>query len=503
MKTTRPTELGRLGAMVSVSALLAACGGGGGGAGGNGGGNTTSQTSTNTTSQTDTNTTSDTSTNTTSQTTTSTGNGTGATPDLVFGSIHGIVGEHVGFALTTDAAGNIYTSGRYDGDIDFGLGVLPPAGKRYLLKLDPAGHPLWQKSYGGGLIRSMLTDAAGNLLVVGSVYNGTDLGNGPVNLSTGQGLFVMKIDPAGTPLWIKTFATYIGNDVYDWMLAIGPSSELAVIATLKTDVDLGGGTLAAHGKRDVVVAKLDAAGGHLWSKRFGGPDEDLGIGVAVDAQGAVLITGQAMGIDLGGGPLGATGTMFLAKLDSAGQHVWSKALGGGPGDVAPSGMTLDPSGNITVTGMAPAGFDLGGGTQFAAGADSTCFVAKLSGSGAHLWSRAFGCGLPEDVLLGPRVATGPDGSVAVSGTFTGVVDFGFGPLMAKATDALVYRLDAGGNPLWVKPVRSQGVDNGQAIAVDASGNVISTGWVDEDVDLGGGLLDAHGSMSVFLAKYGP
>ena len=65
------------------------------------------------------------------------------------------------------------------------------------------------------------------------------------------------------------------------------------------------------------LAKLDAAGGHRWSKRFGDAHDELGITVAADGAGNALLTGDLDGtIDFGLGPLVSAGAlnMFVAKF---------------------------------------------------------------------------------------------------------------------------------------------------------------------------------------------
>ncbi len=82
-------------------------------------------------------------------------------------------------------------------------------------------------------------------------------------------------------------------------------------------LDAGGGPLASAGARDVFVAKLDLAGEHVWSKRFGdGASQTLG-SVAVDRDGNVVLTGAFAGtLDLGAGPLTSVDALdiFVAKL---------------------------------------------------------------------------------------------------------------------------------------------------------------------------------------------
>jgi hypothetical protein len=71
------------------------------------------------------------------------------------------------------------------------------------------------------------------------------------------------------------------------------------------------------GMEDLFVAKLDGAGNHLWSYSWGDPLVQSGRGVAIDGKGNVLVAGVlAGGVDFGFGPLlSAGGTdMLVLKL---------------------------------------------------------------------------------------------------------------------------------------------------------------------------------------------
>jgi len=77
------------------------------------------------------------------------------------------------------------------------------------------------------------------------------------------------------------------------------------------------------------VVKLDTAGNHVWSKGFVGAHcQESSDCVAVDSTGAAVIIGWADGpIDFGGGPTADGSGFFVAKLDALGTLAWSKAFG--------------------------------------------------------------------------------------------------------------------------------------------------------------------------------
>lgn len=139
-------------------------------------------------------------------------------------------------------------------------------------------------------------------------------------------------------------------------------------------LDLGAGQATANGIA-IFLAKLSGLdGSHLWSKYFPGSHvQTLSYGVAVDGSGSVLITGymysggiQPGSVDFGGGPLPCVGDYatsgFVAKFSGVdGSHIWSKGFGCCTGWGQGTGVAVDPSGNVLVTGEFGGTVDFGGG----------------------------------------------------------------------------------------------------------------------------------------------
>lgn len=108
---------------------------------------------------------------------------------------------------------------------------------------------------------------------------------------------------------------------------------------------------------------------------------------------------------------------------------------------------------------------------------SDVFVTKLLSTGAYGWTRTFG-GSESDVAT--SLAVGLDGSVYVTGDFSGTVDFDPGngqdiKTAAGSTDVFVSRLSAAGDYLWSRTVGAGFADNAYDIAVDVHGNCIVAG----------------------------
>ncbi|MBI4705509.1 MAG: hypothetical protein HY744_30820 [Deltaproteobacteria bacterium] len=127
--------------------------------------------------------------------------------------------------------------------------------------------------------------------------------------------------PPGAQLWSKAF----GGASIGYSVAVDGSGSALVTGSFDGTVDFGGGPLTSAGGYDIFVAKLDNAGGHLWSKSFGDASGQGGWAIAADGSGNVLVTGGFAGaVDFGGGPLTSAGggDIFVAKLDPSGNPVW-------------------------------------------------------------------------------------------------------------------------------------------------------------------------------------
>ncbi|MFQ5510416.1 MAG: FlgD immunoglobulin-like domain containing protein, partial [Candidatus Krumholzibacteriia bacterium] len=161
-------------------------------------------------------------------------------------------------------------------------------------------------------------------------------------------------------------------------------------------------------------------------------------------------------------------------------------------------VAVDASGNVIVTGYFQGTVDFGGGPLVSAG-NLDIFVAKYDASGVHQWSQRFGSTSPD---AGFAVAVDASGNVIVTGYFRGTVDFGGGPLVGAGTsDIVVAKYDASGVHQWSQGFGSTSIDTGYRVAVDASGNVIVTGIFQGAVDFGGGPLVGAGNFDIFVAKY--
>ncbi len=398
--------------------------------------------------------------------------------------------EHAGYenagpmSVAVDPGKNVVVVGTMVGSTDFGGGLLPAQSyDAFVAKFDEAGHHVWSKNFGDAAFQgatSVATDALGNVVVVGSFAGNIDFGGGNLFYVNNMNGFIVKLDAAGHHLWSKRFGP-MGNS-HGYSVSVDDQGDIVVVGGCPANIDLGSGPLPCSGA-DVFVAKLAGDGGLLWSKQF-----DINVAynlpyiphVATGPLGAVVLTGQAKATtDFGGGPVGSAG-VFVAGFDSSGNYAFSRVV---PGVVESKGIAIAPNGDIAVTGMLYGTADFGGGPVTATG-NHDAFLIRYDAAGNHIWSKHFGYPLTGDSW---------GNAVAFDGAGNAV-------LAAKHGGVFAAKLTPTGEEVWK---RTFGGSDAAGVAIDDSGAVVLTGSFYGTTTFGGAPLTATYFSALFLAKLAP
>lgn len=287
----------------------------------------------------------------------------------VFSTYLGGSGSEVGNGIAVDSAGNVYVTG------DTASTNFPATGYQrtlrggqdaFLVKLSPAGSPMLYGTYLGGSYddhsSGLAVDASGSVCLAGSTSS-TDF---PVAAAAqsqsggSQDAFVACFDPTGASL---LFSTYLGGSggslTYPeaaMAITLDPSGNAYVAGTTSSaDFPLRNPSQSVRrGSLDGFITKFSPSGTILASTYFGGAGVDVINAIAVDAAGNQYIAGQTLSTDLpiaaafqstNGGQYDA----FVAKLAASGSVSFLSYLGGNGADTA-TGIALDGSGNLYLTG---------------------------------------------------------------------------------------------------------------------------------------------------------
>lgn len=329
--------------------------------------------------------------------------------------------------------GDVVVAGYFDGSVDFGLGVRSASSAEdgFVARFDAAGNALWDYLVPGtGVVHleQVRVSGDGQVIVVGNFTSSLNSGLGVLSSQGDFDIFLAKLSASGTPVWHKRLGS-AGRD-NSQAIAISPSNGDVVIGGLfRQSVDFGGGPVTAQGSYNAFIARYNAAGNHIWSKKVGGKDYDAIRTVAIDAFGEIVVGGFFFfTADFGGGPISAVGGYdnFVAKYRGNGEFRWARTFDTKENDELWQ-LRTDSQGFILVAGMYRQDATTGGPTLRLTGvADS--YITKLSRSGTHLWTRTSN---GPSAVIAYTVAVMPDDRVVTGGYFEGAANFGQGELANK------------------------------------------------------------------------
>jgi hypothetical protein len=278
---------------------------------------------------------------------------------------------------------------------------------------------------------SVAIDANGNAYVAGgtlssnfptlNAFQAAPAGSscGPPWRHTCASAFLTRLNPTATAV---LFSTYIGGSADNAATAVAlDTSDNAYVTgfTNSTDFPVSPGVVQPlHAAAscffgtlfvecpDAFVAKFSSSGSRLYSTYLGGTGTDLGLSIVADSEGNAYVTGTTNSTNFptsnpfqaspGGGTCSFRGPspartsftftcpdVFVSELNSTGSAlVFSSYLGGNEADLG-TGIALDSSGNIYVTGATMSrGLATAGALQASPSGMGDAFVAKISTAAA-------------------------------------------------------------------------------------------------------------------------
>jgi hypothetical protein len=376
-------------------------------------------------------------------------------------------------------------------------------------------------------------DASSNIYTTGQFYGTVDFDPGPgvVNLTApgNENLFITKSDSSGNLIWAKGIGSANGARGTSIAVDTAGNNDVYVTGHYYGTVDFDPGpnvfNLPSTASDDLFICKFDSSGNFLWAKAIGGIFGDWAYGIAVDpsGNGDVYSTGYFQGtvdFDPGAGTFNLVSVgvnpnfdVYVSKLDSAGNFLWAKSIGGTTSCDLGTFITVDAFRNVYVAGAFCGTADLNPGPgilNFTSNGSSDFFILKLDSTGAFLWADVMG-GTYADAAYSIAIDNDASGNVYFTGGFGGTVDFDPGPgtfnliaTPANRADIFICKLDTGGHFIWVKQIAGSENEIGYAIALDKDKNIYTTGHFDfiVDFDPGAGMfhLLSAGFYDLFVLK---
>ncbi|MGA3186989.1 MAG: SBBP repeat-containing protein [Bryobacteraceae bacterium] len=420
-------------------------------------------------------------------------------PTLAYATFLGGTRNDLARGIALDGSGNVYIAGNTSSLNLQTVSAFQPNfggastsydmyGDAFVAKFSPAGALLYLTYLGGSgddAASAIAVDSAGNAYVTGATtstnfptmtpYQAHFGGLGGLSAVHSGDAFVTKLNPTGNQL---IYSTYLGGSLDDVGTAIavdGAGNAYVAGATASPNFPTSAGAYQAvlHGAGgqpinpdfdapawdpgDAFVVKLSASGQLTAGTYLGGALDDVAFAIALDSSGNIYVAGCTISLNFpttvgaiqrsfgGSDPnnyFRNSGDGFVTKFNSTLGSLLYSTYFGGEGDDLVSGIAVDSSGNIYMTGSTTTGT-----FQTSAGAFQSRYVGYTSQVYAE---QIFGDGYV--AKINPSQTT----------------------------------------PIYFSYLGGSSNDAGAAIAIDSSGNAYVTGFTDSlDFPVAGGPLQSN------------
>ncbi len=409
--------------------------------------------------------------------------------------------------IYVDADNNCYVTGKFRGTTNFGSHVLTSNGwdDVFVAKLGQNGNWEWAKSAGSGpgtssdIGNGITGDAAGNIYITGQFKGNVDFGSFPLFSNGEYDVFVAKIDSDGNWQWARSAGGPMGDAGRG--IAVDDDSNVYVTGEFWDTVQFGTYSVTSSGASDMFVAKLNNYGQWEWAESAGGLGEVYGRGIAVDGSGNCYTTGLFYNTaNFGTHSISSSGSsdVYVAKLGSDNTWQWAVDCGGSQTDYVER-VSLDGIGNPYIVGSFKSVATFGYSYLSSLG-DYDIFVAKLDQTGNWLWASQAG-GVQKD--YGYDISTDIAGNSYITGYFKDTAYFGSCNITSSGLyDVCVAKLGDDGTWLWAEDAGGTGWCEGHGIGLDNDENCCVTGFFQGTAYFGTNSVVSSGSNDVFVAKIG-
>jgi hypothetical protein len=203
----------------------------------------------------------------------------------------------------------------------------------WIVRLDTAGHKLWDKRYGGSFedkLFTVLETTDGGFLLGGLTTSdsGFDVSQ-PTKGS--MDYWIVKTDASGNKLWDKRY----GGQSYEQFGSAVQTPDGGYLLGGWTASDSSGDMMHySHGAEDFWVVKIDSAGTIQWEKNYGGDGTEEMYAVAITPDGGFILGGRTLSnatFDVTEAPRGDN-DYWMIKINANGVKQWDKRYGGGERD---------------------------------------------------------------------------------------------------------------------------------------------------------------------------
>lgn len=323
---------------------------------------------------------------------------------------------------------------------------------------------------------------------------------------------------------------YSQNLKFDWVKTMPVTSNYGELSMRGSDSDLNGGfysiftfqgsididptqdtsILTSIGYPDLIIQKIDTTGALKWAKQISGePNRAVrGTNIKCDGDGNIYVIGEYshsvdFNPDTGTFHLNSIGNsldIFILKMDSLGNYIWAKSIGG-PRTDRSNLLQIDQQNNIYISGTFQDSVNFNPGNPsnlIVAKGLEDAFILKLDPTGNLQWVNTYG-NIQAIYCSGLQIDN--QSNIIATGAYSFQTQFDPNDSTqvlggnSQYNNLFVLKLDSAGNFVWVKgtPPSNDIVSNG--VAIDHTGNIYVSGVFDQQAN-----FDTATSSSLYTSE---
>lgn len=417
----------------------------------------------------------------------------------------------------TFSTSNIATTGVYQT-------TLSGSFDSYIIKSNTSGTIQWGTYFGGSnvdVVYALTTDAAGNIYAGGDTFSTSNIATAGAHQTVyGGGVddcMIFKFTPAGQRIW----STYYGGLEHDIIGSLTIDNNNDLIITGHTDSNNNIATAGAYNtiyatSYDCIVAKFDSAGVLQWGTYYGDTGIDEGWGIACDELNNIYVTGFTSSLFniTSGSPHqstygGGSNDAYIAKFNAAGNNLIWGTYYGGNGEDAATALRYNGAGMIYIVGNTNSTVNI----STAASHQSTIasaedgYFAKFDINGVQQWGSYFG-GDESDYIYDLFINSNQEILFCGNTLSTyGISTTGaYQQTIANTSnyDAFLAKFSGSGNQLIGTYYGGIESENSRAISMDSQGKVYLAGETTSSVGVSNAsstYTNYNGAQDAFMAKF--
>ncbi|SDE86663.1 Por secretion system C-terminal sorting domain-containing protein [Mucilaginibacter pineti] len=333
--------------------------------------------------------------------------------NCMWSTYYGTADEDVAKSITKDTTGKLYIAGytfSTTGLASTGAFHTANAGgyDAFIAGFDTSGQRLWGSYFGGegddggyGPV-ALHCDRFNNIYLCGQTNSATGIatsGAYQTALFAGTGdqdAFLAKFNNAGALQWSTYFGGNFGDAAYRVTNDTTGNIYLTGISNSTTGIATTGQTTNG-GSNDAFLVKFDALGNRIWGTYLGGNQDDYGLGLAIDSQNNIYVSGTTVSTS-GLATTAAYQTTYgggyqdglLAKFNNAGTLQWATYYGG-TSEEAATNVYCGSSAGVFICGFTGStGMATPDGVQNTLGGSYDGFISRFSNIGSLVWGSYIG-----------------------------------------------------------------------------------------------------------------